>query len=548
MSGLPLRRPAVLLELDLTHAPVTVDPHDLLGRVAARGQPQLPLVLRALHEAGADRHVAGLIVKVGGVLPWAMAAELRLGLEAFAASGKPTLAWAEDLGAGSGATGALVLASALGEVWLQPGGAVGPLGVAVETTFVRRALDRIGVKPQIAQRHEFKNAGDVLTRTSYTDAHREAVDQVVRSVFDDAVSAIAQGRGLTAEQVRELADAGPIGARQARDAGLVDALGYRDQAYDAIRERIGHDVELLLADRWAPRRRPPAISSRARRHVALVDVRGTIASGRSRASAFGRIAGSETVGSALRAAARSDEVGAVLLRVDSPGGSAVASEAIWREVSRTRESGTPVVVSMGELAASGGYYVACPADVIVALPATLTGSIGVLGGKVVVTGLLDRLGLSTDRVGHGEHALMGSAREEFTEAQVRMLDEELDRIYADFVAKVAAGRRMAPEAVEAVARGRVWTGADALRLGLVDELGGMRSAYRIAQARGDLPKSAPLRPALHVPALRRWGRPRSSDDPRASAPAGLTGLGAAASVPRALDGRIAAHMDLRLRS
>jgi protease-4 len=388
----------------------------------------------------------------------------------------------------------------------------------------------------------------VLTRASYTDAHREAVDRIVRSVFEEAVAAISQGRRLPDGQVRGLVDAGPMGARQALDAGLVDALGYRDQAYDAIRERIGHPVGLLLAERWHPRRRPPALSHRARRHVAFVDVRGTIAPGRSHVSPMGRVAGSDTIGASLRAAARSDQVGAVLMRVDSPGGSAIASETIWREVVRTRESGTPVVVSMGELAASGGYYVACPADVIVALPSTLTGSIGVLGGKLVVAGLLDQLGLTTDRVRYGEHALMGSAREGFTEAERDLLDEELDRIYSDFVGKVAAGRRLSAEQVEAVARGRVWTGSDALRIGLVDELGNLRQAYRVAQVRGGLPPSAPLRPALHVATLRRLGRPRNTDDPRAGAPYGLPSLAAVAAGSGLTGGRIVVRNDLRLGS
>jgi len=546
MAALPLRRSSLLLELDLTQAPVTVERGDALGRLAARGRPQLAPILRTLHEAGNDRHVAGLIVKVGGGLPHATAAELRLGLKAFSSSGKPTLAWAEDLGIGTGATAALTLGSAMDRIWLQPGGAVGPLGVAMETTFVRRALDRLGVQPQLAQRHEFKNAANVLTRTGYTEAHREAVDRIVESVFDDAVAAIAQGRGLAVEQVRELVDAGPMSAMQALEAGLVDFLGYRDQAYDAIRERIGGPVELLLAERWQPRRRPPPVTGSARRHVAMVEVRGAIASGRSHSTPWGRVAGSDTVGAALRAAARSEHVGAVLMRVDSPGGSAVASEAIWREVVRTRESGTPVVVSMGELAASGGYYVACPADVIVALPSTLTGSIGVLGGKLVVADLLERIGVTTDRVRHGEHALMDSPRQPFTDAELRLIDEELDRIYADFVGKVAAGRRMPGARVEAIARGRVWTGADALRLGLVDELGGMRRALRIAQGRGGLPESARLLPALRVPTLRRLGQPRNSDDPRLSAPVGMPLLDAAVTASGIRE-RVTARTDLRLR-
>jgi protease-4 len=547
MPAIPLRRPTVLLELDLTH-PVTVDSADMLGRLAARGRPQLGPILRALHEAGTDPHVAGIIARIGADLPWATAAELRLGVEAFTSSGKPAVAWAEDLTSAAGATAALTLASAFDEVWLQPGGSLGPLGVAVETTFVRKALDRLRIQPQLGQRHEYKNAANVLTQSSYTDAHREALDQIASSILDDAVGVVAAGRKISPDRVRSLIDTGTLSASRALDAGIVDALGFRDQAYDAARQRVGRPVELLLAERWSPpRRRTPRLPGRARRHVAVVDVRGTIASGRSHASPWSRVAGSDTVSAALRAAARADQVGAVLLRVDSPGGSAVASETIWREVVRTREAGKPVVVSMGSLAASGGYFVACPADVILALPSTLTGSIGVLGGKVVVGELLDGLGITTDRVVHGQHALMGSARQPFTAAQLELLDDELDRIYDDFVAKVAAGRRMALEEVRRIARGRVWTGADALRLGLVDELGGIRRAYRVAQERGDLPDTAPLRPALHVPPVRRLGRPRNTDDPRAAMAVDLPGLTSrlAAALPRS--GQVAARSDMRLR-
>lgn len=554
MPALPQRHAPVILELDLTH-PVTVDPGDLAGRLAARGRPALAPILRALHEAGADRRVAGLVARIGADLPWARAAELRLGVAAFASSGKPTVAWAEDLTSASGATAALALAAAFDQVWLQPGGGVGPLGVAVETTFLRRALDQVGVRAQIAARHEYKNAPDTLTRTGYTDAHREAVDAVARSVLDDAVDAIAAGRGLRVDRVRSLVDAGPMSAPQALAAGLVDAVGYRDQAYDAARARIGRSVDLLLVERWRPPRRGPGLPGRARRHVALVDVRGSIASGRSHSTAWGRVAGSDTVGAALRAAARSDQVGAVLLRVDSPGGSAVASETIWREVVRTQEAGKPVVVSMGALAASGGYYVACPADVILALPATLTGSIGVFGGKLVVTELLERIGVTTDRVSQGEHALMASLRQQYSDSEVRLLDEELDRVYDDFVAKVAAGRRLPLEEVHRLARGRVWTGADAVRLGLVDELGGLRSALRVARERGDLAPTAPLRPALHVPVIRRLGRPRNTEDPRANAAVVQPGSTAAALGAAALEcvrvgleaSSAVARSDLRLR-
>lgn len=533
MPTLPGHRPPLLLELDLTEPPSDPDPGDALARLRSRARHQLRPTLRALHEAAGDPHVAGLVAKVGGQLPWALMQELRLGVRAFAASGKPTLAWAESFGEGGGDTAAYVLATAFDELWLQPGGALGLLGVGVETTFLRGALDRLGIEPQLEQRHEYKNAADRIMRTEFTAAHRESLEHLTGSLYDGAVEAIAAARGLTAERVRELADTGPRTAPEARDAGLVDRLGYRDEAYAALRSRLPADTELLFADRWHPRRRPH-LPVRRRGHVALVEVRGGIVSGRSRRGPMGAQVGSDTVSAALRAAIDDEHARAVLLQVDSPGGSAVASETIWREVCRVREAGKPVVVSMGTAAASGGYYVSCPADVIVALPATLTGSIGVFGGKVVVAGLLERLGVTTGAVEQGERSLMFSPRRVFTAAEQARLAETIDAIYDDFVAKVAAGRGRALAEVEALARGRVWTGADAVANGLADELGGLRDAARIARARGGLPDDAPVRRALHVPPLARLGRPRNSEDPRAQLSSALPELPGLADVAAAL--------------
>ena len=204
-----------------------------------------------------------------------------------------------------------------------------------------------------------------------------------------------------------------------------------------------------------------------------------------------------------------------MLRVDSPGGSAVASDTIWREVGRVRSVDKPVVVSMGEVAGSGGYYVACGADQIVALPATLTGSIGVFGGKFVLEDLLGRLGLNTGTVHQGAHALMFSSRRGFSESERERLAVAIDAIYDDFVAKVAAGRRRPVADIEAVARGRVWTGRDAVEVGLVDHLGGLRDAVQIARRAADLPDDAPVVRALHVPPLARLGQAKNSEDPRA---------------------------------
>ena len=514
MTSLPLRRPPVLLELDLTEVPVDPTSDDPVARLRARGRPQLRPILRTLHEAGEDRHVVGLVAKVGGALPWATMQELRQGVRAFASHGKPTVAWAESFSEVSDMA-AYVLATGFDEMWLQPSGNIGMLGVGVETTFLRGALDRLGIEPQLEQRHEYKNAADRFMRTDFTPAHRESLTRLAESVFTGAVEEIAAGRRMEADEVRRLIDTGPRTAAEARDARLIDELGYRDQVYAAMRSRVADDAELLFADRWRRRRRP-SLPARRKGHVALVEVHGGIVTGRTRRGAPGRQVGSDSITAQLRAAISNDSARAVVLRINSPGGSAVASDTIWREVCRVREAGKPVIASMGEVAASGGYYVACPANIIVALPATLTGSIGVVSGKLVANNLLERVGLTTGVVEQGARSRMYSSRRGFTEDERVRLGVTMDAIYDDFVSKVAEGRRRTVPEIEDVARGRVWTGRDALDAGLVDELGGLRRAIDIARASAELPEDAPVLHPVHVPPVARLRRPRNSEDPRAA--------------------------------
>ena len=532
----PLRRPGLLLELDLTSPPIEVEPDDVLAKLRSRHRPRLRAVLRALHEAGDDKRVRGLVVKVGGgAVPWATMQELRAGLVAFARSGKPVVAWAETFGEGGNGSADYALASAAGEVWLQPTGELGLMGIAAETTFLRGALDKLGIEPQLDKRHEYKNAADRIMRHDFTPEHREAIDRVVASIWEGAVRDIAAARGLTAEQVHAATERAPLSAEEGRDAGLVDRLGYRDEVYGDLRRRCGEDVQLLFADHWTPPRKPAALVPRKRGYVALVDGHGEIVLGRGRSGPRGSQLGSNRAGAALRAARENDAVKAVLFRIDSPGGSAVASDTIWREVVLTREAGKPVIVSMANVAGSGGYFIACPADVIVAQPTTITGSIGVFGGKVVVADLMERVGLGSGAVERGANARMFSLRRGFTDAERERLAAMLDRIYADFVQKVADGRGLSWDAVHEVARGRIWSGADAAGNGLVDVLGGLRDAAAIARERGKLPDDAPVRPALHVPPLARLKRPTSSDDPRAAAATSawgdLAGLAAAVGLP-----------------
>ena len=498
----------LLLELDLTEAPGEAPPADPVAFLVARRRPTLFGIGRALREAAGDPDVAGLVVKVGGSLALARAQELRATVARFRAAGKRTVAWAETFGEGRPATSAYVLATAFDEIWLQPSGDLGLTGVAVEATFLRGALDKLGVEPQLGRRAEYKNAVDRLTATGFTDEYRETAERLAASALEQVVATVAEARGVTADRVRELVDEAPLSAEEAREAGLVDRIGYRDEVYASL------DGEARLLSRYKRHGAAATAASRVadrvrkKKAVALVSVTGGISQGRSRRSPMGAGAGSDTVAAALRSAGKSDEIGAVVLRVDSPGGSYVASDVIWREV---RRLGKPVVASMGDVAASGGYYVAMGASRVVAEPGTITGSIGVFAGKLVTAGLLEKLGVGSDAVAEGRQALMFSPRAPFDEQQWRRLEEWLDRVYADFTGKVAQSRGMERERVHELARGRVWTGADAHERGLVDVLGGLDDAVALAgRTFGD-----------EDPEVRRWPQrtpadllraPRSSDD------------------------------------
>jgi protease-4 len=355
--------------------------------------------------------------------------------------------------------------------------------------------------------------------------------------------------------VQALVDRAPLFATEALEAGMVDRLGYRDEVYASVRERVGDDAMLLFVNRYGPSKLAE-LSQRVNRGqrdaVALVHVTGAIHLGRSGRQPLDRgSAGSDTVAAALRAATKAPDVKAVVLRVASPGGSYVASDTIWREVALTRQAGKPVVVSMGDVAASGGYFVSAGADVILAEPATITGSIGVVSGKPVVDDLAARLGISHEAVSGAQHGLMFSPLQPFSDDEWARLNVWLDRIYDDFVAKVADGRGLPTDQVHDVARGRVWTGADAKERGLVDDLGGLSAAVEVARERAGLPPTdePEVQPYPRVPLLARM-RPAASSDDLAAAGARLrvdgwgtfadmaAGLGLPAHGPLMLPGEI----------
>jgi protease IV len=520
------RTAPLILELDLTDGLTETRPADPVSAVMARHRLVLADVLDGLRRASRDSRVRALVVKVGGrPIGLGIVQELRQAIREFAEAGKATVAWAESFGEFSAANVAYYLATAFDTICLQPSGDLGLTGLAVERIFLRGALDKLGADFQVGKRHEYKSAAEQLTEHGFSAPAREETERMTASVTEQLASAISERRGLAPGQVGELIDRGPFLASQALDAGLVDTLGYRDEVYADVRQRAGEGATLLYLTRY---QRSRALAERARKlpvrresGVALIYATGPIRRGRSgRGPLSGGAMGSDTISAALRTATADDQVKAIVLRVNSPGGSYVASDTIWREVVRARAAGKPVVVSMSDVAASGGYYIAMAADVIVAQPGTITGSIGVLEGKAVLGEALGRAGVSSDSIVQGAHAAMFSQLRPFTEDEWALISQHLDHIYADFTGKVAEGRRMTPERVHELARGRVWTGADALVNGLVDELGGLDEAAAIARRRAGLPERAPVRVYPRASPVDRL-RPAGSSESHGAAAASL---------------------------
>ncbi len=519
-----------ILELDLQSVPQESGGFDPLAMLNGNGRP---LLLReavaAIRRAAEDDRVAALIARVQlSAAPAGPVQELRAAIIAFSEA-KPSLAWAETYPG----TMSYYLASAFREVWMQPSGTVGLVGFATNALFLRDALDKAGIQAQFIARGEYKSAANLFTDQSYTDAHREADERLIESLHEQVLAGVAAARHLEAADIDALADKAPLLRDDAVAGRLVDRIGFRDEAYARIAELSGaaavspDDPDApprLYLSRYARATAPGATPSlpgrKAKPTIAVVTLAGPIVSGRGgrQLSPLGTSsAGGDTIAAALRQAGADDDVSAVVLRVDSPGGSVTGSETIWREVVRLREAGKPVVASMGAVAASGGYYVSMAADAIVANAGTLTGSIGVVTGKFIARELKARLGIGSDSVRTNANANAWSANAPFTDEQHAHVEAEADLFYADFVQRVGDGRNMSVEAVDAVARGRVWTGADALARGLVDELGGLQTAIDRAKVLAGLDADTNVK-LLVLPgsSLLDVLRPKASSQPAAA--------------------------------
>lgn len=523
-------REPVILEIDLDRGVLSATPTSPLAAYRAINSPTMRALRDGLREAASDDLVRGLIVHVGTCpLTAAQVDELGDLVEAFGAS-KPTVAYAAGFGEMANGVLAYRLACRAERIWMQPTGTLGLAGVHLDITLLRGGFEKLGIEPEFGQRKEYKSAAERFAGREVSPANREMMTRIGQSIMDDTVALAARRRGLAPDAVWDAVNASPLTADAARQAGLLDGIGYRDEVYAALRAewcvpaRADHPG-LRFVHRYAPSGPFGALKrlgERGRPAVGSVAVRGGIVSGRGQAGPGGEQAGAGVICEQLRAAGRDDAIKAVILRVDSPGGSALASDAIWREVTQLAAQ-KPVVASMGDVAASGGYYVSMGATEIVANPSTLTGSIGVLAGKLVTKGLFDKLGLVREGISIGARAGMLSGDSPFTDDGWTVLNEFLDRVYADFTAKAAAGRHMPLEDLEPLARGRVWTGSDAHARGLVDHLGGMDAALDRACALAGLDRDAvQLRTLQTAPLLARL-RPAESTESVTGATTSLGG-------------------------
>jgi len=463
-----------------------VEPDDVVGQVLGRDVNTVRGFVEALHKASRDSRVRGVLLRPSTLESpyWGKVQEMRDAITAFRKSGKKVTAFLEY-----GGDREYYLASAADRVFLMPTSSLDLTGIASYEMFLRGTFDKIGAYPDFVHIGDYKSAPNQYTQKGFTPAHREMAQSLNRDMYEQLVAGVAEGRKKSEDEVRTLFDQGPFIAAKALAAGLVDELAYEDELDDRVPE-LGGGSDRRIEGGDYQRISLESAGVRPRSRIAVLYIVGTIASGKGGFDPVnGSVAGSDSIVEQIRKIRDDSSIKAIVLRIDSPGGSSVASDVIWRELTITRQDnpGRPIVTSMSDLAASGGYYIAVPADAIVAQPGTLTGSIGIFGGKIVIGGTLGKAGVGTETVTSGANADMYSPFTPFTPPQRAKVEEFMQDFYKGFVGKVAESRKTTPEAIHAVAQGRVWTGRQALQHGLVDALGGLDAAVDLAKERAKIP-------------------------------------------------------------
>src|SRR3989442_1656597 len=473
-----------------------VAPNDVVSYVRGVKAPTVRSVVDNLRKARVDSRVRAVMLRPTGFDSpfWGKVQEIRDAVIEFKKSGKPVYAYLEY-----GGDREYYLATAADKIYLMPASPLNLTGVATYELFLRGTLDKIGAIPDLHRIGDYKTAVNTFKEKGYTPAHKEMDASMNRDLYEQIVRGIADSRKKTEADVRALIDDGPFLPEDALRAGLVDDVVYEDQVDDKL--RAGEQRRHLDGDDYG-RVSPGSVGLNRGPRVAVIYATGTITSGKSGYDPMnGPVAGSDTLIDYIKQARRDSAVRAIILRVDSPGGSATASDAIWRElvITKIEPAHRPLVVSMSDLAASGGYYIAMPAQVIVAQPSTLTGSIGIYGGKFVTGGVYEKVGAPIESTSIGRNAEINSPARPYNPGELKKLQEQLQAFYDQFVEKAADSRHSTPEQIDALAQGRVWTGRQAKQNNLVDGVGGLDRASAVAKERAKIPVESDVELVVYPP-------------------------------------------------
>ncbi|HKO36637.1 MAG TPA: signal peptide peptidase SppA [Pyrinomonadaceae bacterium] len=461
-------------------------PDNPLNRIFATPPQSLSSLLTQFRKAKTDKRIRAIMLDVdASETGWAKAEELRAAIEDFRTSGKPVYAYME-----MGFNKDYYVASACDKIYMPPPGELFVTGLAADVMFFRGSLDKLGIYPDLYQIGKYKSAGDMFTQKEMTKDHRDVVNSLLDDMYGRLVDGIAKARGKSADDVKKLIDNAPYNARQAKEAGLIDGAMYREEIEKELKQRLGYaekdELRLVKASDYR-KISQESLGLNKGEKIAIVYASGDIMSGSSQFGTDGQeVIGSESLVRLLNEVRDDKTIKAVVLRIDSPGGEGLASDIIWRGIESLKAK-KPVVVSMGDVAASGGYYIACNANKIVAQPSTITGSIGVVGGKPVVKGFYDWIGVSNEYVLRGTNAGIFRESEKFTDSERAKFQEFLKTTYDDFTDKVAKGRSKDQAYIDSIGQGRVWTGRQGKENGLVDEYGGLDKAIEIAKQLANIP-------------------------------------------------------------
>jgi protease IV len=486
-KGEPSIRDKSLLTLRVAGSLPDYTPDDPFKKYFGGPDQSLTGLVMQFKKAKADKRIKAILLDIdlSGV-GWGKAEEIREAIADFRSAGKPVYAYLEF-----GLNKEYYIASACDKIYVPPPGELFINGLAADVMFFRGSLDKLGIYPDIYQIGKYKSAGDTFTQKSMTDAHREFINSLLDDLYSRYVNTIAQARHKTPDEIRALIDNAPYSAAQAKASGLIDESAYRDDLEKQIKATLGYKE----SDTFTPVRgvdyrdvSPESLGLNKGDRIAVIYATGDIGSGSSANSPSGdQSIGSDTLSKAMRDAAADKSIKAIVLRVDSPGGSGLASDIIWHAVEAANQK-KPVVVSMSDVAASGGYYISAAASKIIAEPSTITGSIGVVAGKPVMRGFYDWLGISNEYVLRGKTAGMFRETEKFSDDERAKFEDWIKTTYyQDFVPKVAKGRNKDAQSIDSVGQGRVWTGAQAKDRGLVDEFGGLDRAIEVAKQLAKIP-------------------------------------------------------------